>query len=211
MSVQNLFQENDYDLYANGLNVNKIDAEDLQVSDLTIVDPNSTANVNLACNVSSTLVISNVDGLQNIYAGGIQFSTAENTLEHYLYSTNDYVFTFDDGINTSEITCQFSRIGNIINVQVRGYIYQAGTTIVSTTAVPSTAAPTNGPINFALPVSNVGGGVTKKGGTKIGQIDTNGIISIFSSVVSPSGDLDNGVQYFIGLNDANRLYFTYGK
>ncbi len=120
MSVQNLFQENDYSIYAKTLLVQDFESEKLTV----VNSADSNKKVDITVNNNSTLVIGD-NGNADVFCDSIQFSgTNSNILDYYKEfnnATSSTPITVLD-INSNNVTLtninnfKITRVGNIVTI-----------------------------------------------------------------------------------------------
>ena len=174
MSVQNLLQENDYDLHAKSLLV-----DDLEIEQITIVNSiDDTKKVNISVNSSEALVIGD-DGDGNIYCNSMQFSFPDSSILQYYQDPPAFNIVFTDSNSaTYNATVHIVRIGNFCNMTVTpaGNEFIISTTItdmISNVFIPSFLRPISNTF-FSIPAQVPGSG----GKMLFGNISTSGSIQI---------------------------------
>jgi len=117
MSIQNLFQQNDYDIYADSLNVNALNAETLFAKQLTLNDGGSNAVVMYAGN-TDTLVVSGPVYCSSLIFG-VNTVTPQTNLSYYTSKGTTNIIFQDSNTNLYTATYKVVRIGNFVNLTIR--------------------------------------------------------------------------------------------
>lgn len=197
MSVQNLFQKNDYTIYSNRLNV-----DNLVVDELTI--DNGVQSVDLIVNNSNALVVTG----GNIYAEGIQFNTDGNqsVLNKYSVSLVDNVIPLiHNSLQVGELICEFEKVGSTVFCEVRGFIDFPVGTAVASVAIPTYFRPVH-EISIMIPFYL--SAATPDFVVAFGVIDVNGIITIYTSApLAAAGVYNTGIT--TGPSNYDRYTFCY--
>lgn len=142
MSIQNLFQENDYSIYAKSLFI-----EDLETEQLTIVNSvDNNIKVDMTVNSANALVLGD-SGNANVFCNSIQFSNSNSSILNYYQDPPRFNVVFTDNLgNTYNAEANITRIGNICNLTMRPELDQflipnAITNMNSNAFIPSNLMP----------------------------------------------------------------------
>ena len=204
MSLANLLQPNDYNIYANTFTINEIDATELDVETLKVINSSdATKIVTLTTNSSTQLSTGN----KGILALGVQFDAAQSSLNHYYVDPADYVIALAGGSEVGSLTCNFTRLGQLIFCTVRNFLEFSASALVASVAIPSAYRPTHN-IAIALPMYAAGAIGGNKAILYMGYLNSSGILT-FSQTV---GELGTGAEaYYVGVgNDSSERYcFSY--
>lgn len=202
MSISNLLQENNYNIFANEITANVLDIGDLEVDNLTIKTGANPA-VELSTTAGGALQVSN-----NIFTTGIQFgapSSPQDVLNNYFFESNtsQYLFT-SPGIDTGVLDIRLLRMGNIVFCEVSGVMNYADD-LASTTAIPVNYRPSND-VQVVLPLFNSANAI--KGFQYLGILQTDGIL-IFKNALNDNNTATPSVFYYIGNNDTDTQRYTF--
>lgn len=199
MSLANLLQPNDYTIYAGSFDTNQLDVNTLNIVNAS----DDTKVVSLTTNSSTQLSTGN----KGILALGVQFDASQSSLNHYYVDPADYVIPLAGGSEVGSLTCNFTRLGQLIFCTVRNFLEYSGSPQVASVAIPSAYRPTHN-IAVSLPMYSAGATSGDKGIIYMGFLNTSGILT-FSQTVSDNGT--GGETYYVGTNnDASQRYcFSY--
>lgn len=180
----------------------KLKCEQLRVA-TSIVSASQTLTGNLS--VGGALAVTGA-----ITGASIQFpGPSQSALSHYYSDASDYVIPFSNGTQTGQLTLRFTRVGDIMHCEARGFADYPTAAIPATSPIPLLYRPTH---LASIMIPFYASGSSTPGWVGLLTLATSGVITIVAAL-SAGVAINAGFTYNTGTQTGpanyDRFNFSY--